>query len=96
MVEANLKEFIILIKPPRFRDKRGFFSEIYNRKRYLEMGIDIEFVQDNHSLSLDVGTLRGLHFQGPPHAQGKLMRCGRGVIFDVVVDIRKNSPTYNH
>jgi len=94
MVEANLKELILLIKPPRFDDKRGFFSEIYNRKRYLEMGIDIEFVQDNHSLSRDVGTLRGLHFQGPPHAQGKLVRCGRGVIFDVAVDIRRGSQTY--
>ena len=94
MVEANLKELILLIKPPRFGDKRGFFSEIYNRKKYLEMGIDIEFVQDNHSLSRDVGTLRGLHFQEPPHAQGKLVRCGRGVIFDVAVDIRRGSQTY--
>ena len=94
MVEANLKELILLVKPPRFGDKRGFFSEIYNRKRYLEMGIDIEFVQDNHSLSRDVGTLRGLHFQEPPHAQGKLVRCGRGVIFDVAVDIRRGSQTY--
>ena len=94
MVEANLKELISLIKPSRFGDKRGFFSEIYNRKRYMEMGIDIEFVQDNHSLSRDVGTLRGLHFQGPPYAQGKLVRCGRGVIFDVAVDIRRGSQTY--
>jgi len=94
MVEANLKELISLIKPSRFGDKRGFFSEIYNRKRYMEMGIDIEFVQDNHSLSRDVGTLRGLHFQEPPHAQSKLVRCGRGVIFDVAVDIRRGSQTY--
>mgnify|MGYP001332810218 CR=1 FL=1 len=94
MVEAKLKEIISLIKPTRFEDKRGFFSEIYSRKRYLEMGIDIEFVQDNHSLSSDVGTLRGLHFQKPPHAQGKLVRCSRGVIFDVAVDIRRGSQTY--
>ena len=94
MVEENLKELISLIKPSRFGDKRGFFSEIYNRNRYLEMGIDIEFVQDNYSLSHDVGTLRGLHFQRPPHAQGKLVRCSRGVIFDVAVDIRRGSQTY--
>ena len=94
MIEANLKELILLIKPCRFGDQRGFFSETYNRKKYLEMGIDIEFVQDNHSLSRDVGTLRGLHFQAPPHAQGKLVRCGRGAIFDVAVDIRLGSPTY--
>ena len=59
-----------------------------------EHGLDIDFVQDNHSLSRDVGTVRGLHFQAPPHAQGKLVRCGRGRLFDVAVDIRKGSPTY--
>ena len=94
MVKTNLNDLISLIKPPRYDDNRGFFSEIYNRKKYLEMGIDIEFVQDNHSLSRDVGTLRGLHFQAPPYAQGKLVRCGRGVIFDVAVDIRLGSQTY--
>jgi len=94
MIEANLEELILLIKPRRFDDQRGFFSEIYSRKKYLEMGIDIEFVQDNHSLSRDVGTLRGLHFQAPPHSQGKLVRCGRGAIFDVAVDIRRGSKTY--
>ena len=94
MIEANLKELILLTTPSWFGDQRGFFSETYSRKKYLEMGIDIEFVQDNHSLSRDVGTLRGLHFQGPPHAQGKLVRCGRGVIFDVAVDIRRGSQTY--
>ena len=94
MVKTSLNDLISLIKPPRYDDNRGFFSEIYNRKRYLEMGIDVDFVQDNHSLSRDVGTLRGLHFQAPPYAQGKLVRCGRGVIFDVAVDIRKGSQTY--
>ncbi|MDB3912544.1 dTDP-4-dehydrorhamnose 3,5-epimerase [Paracoccaceae bacterium] len=94
MIEANLKELILLIKPRRFGDQRGFFSETYNRKKYLEIGIDIEFVQDNHSLSRDVGTLRGLHFQAPPHTQGKLVRCGSGAIFDVAVDIRRGSLTY--
>ena len=83
-----------LITPPRFGDHRGYFSETYSRRRYSEIGIDVEFVQDNHSLSHDVGTLRGLHFQSPPHAQGKLVRCGRGAIFDVAVDIRRGSSTY--
>ena len=86
----NLKR----INPPRFGDHRGYFGETYSRRRYAEMGIDLEFVQDNHSLSHDVGTLRGLHFQAPPAAQGKLVRCGRGAIFDVAVDIRHGSPTY--
>ena len=80
-----------LITPPRFGDRRGFFGETYNRRRYAEMGIDVEFVQDNHSLSREVGTLRGLHFQSPPHAQAKLVRCGGGAIFDVAVDIRRSS-----
>ena len=82
----------LLIVPARHSDHRGFFCETYSRRRYVEMGIDIEFVQDNHSLSRAVGTLRGLHFQAPPAAQGKLVRCGRGAIFDVAVDIRRGSP----
>ena len=84
----------ILIQPNRYGDHRGFFAETYSRKKYLEYGIDIEFVQDNHSISKEVGTLRGLHFQEPPHAQAKLVRCGRGALFDVTVDIRRGSPTY--
>lgn len=94
MTKATLKDFISLITPRRFGDQRGFFAETYSRHKYAEMGVGIEFVQDNHSLSHDVGTLRGLHFQSPPHAQGKLVRCGRGAIFDVAVDIRQGSPTY--
>ena len=94
MTEANLKEPILLITPSRFGDKRGFFAETYSSQKYAEMGVDVEFVQDNHSLSRDVGTLRGLHYQAPPHAQGKLVRCGRGAFFDVAVDIRRGSPTY--
>ena len=85
---------LVLINPHRFDDHRGFFGETYSLRRYAEMGIDIEFVQDNHSLSRAAGTLRGLHFQAPPMAQGKLVRCGRGAIFDVAVDIRRGSPTY--
>ena len=94
MTETTLKELILLITPRRFGDQRGFFAETYNHQKYAEMEINVEFVQDNHSLSHDVGTLRGLHFQAPPHAQGKLVRCGRGAFFDVAVDIRRGSPTY--
>ena len=89
-----LTDSLIHIKPKRHGDHRGFFAETYSRSKYSELGIDVEFVQDNHSLSRDVGTLRGLHYQAPPHAQAKLVRCGRGAIFDVAVDIRKGSPTY--
>lgn len=85
---------IIHISPRRHNDHRGFFGETYSRRQYAEMGIDVEFLQDNQSLSRAAGTLRGLHFQAPPVAQGKLVRCGRGAIFDVGVDIRRGSPTY--
>jgi dTDP-4-dehydrorhamnose 3,5-epimerase len=85
---------LLVLTPARFGDARGFFSETWNRARLSENGIDIDFVQDNHSLSAAVGTVRGLHFQAPPHAQAKLVRCGRGALFDVAVDIRKGSPTY--
>ena len=91
---AMTQKAIKLLKPQRHGDHRGFFGETYSRRRYAEMGIDLEFVQDNHSLSRTVGTLRGLHFQAPPAAQGKLVRCGRGTIFDVAVDIRRGSSTY--
>jgi dTDP-4-dehydrorhamnose 3,5-epimerase len=88
------QKLCLIIKPTRHGDCRGFFAETYSRKTYLECGIDDEFVQDNHSLSKELGTLRGLHFQAPPHVQAKLVRCGRGAIFDVAVDIRRGSPTY--
>ena len=87
---------VLLLEPPRFGDARGFFSESWNRKTLAKHGIEIDFVQDNHSVSAQTGTLRGLHFQSPPHAQDKLVRCGRGVLFDVAVDIRRGSPTYGH
>ena len=83
-----------VLRPIRFGDHRGFFSESWNKQRMLDSGLDIDFVQDNHSLSAQVGTVRGLHFQSPPHAQDKLVRCGRGRLFDVAVDIRRGSPTY--
>lgn len=85
---------IVLLEPRRFGDSRGFFAETYNGRAYRDAGIECEFVQDNHSLSDKVGTVRGLHFQKPPAAQAKLVRCGRGAIFDVAVDIRTGSPTY--
>ena len=85
---------VLIIDIQRHGDLRGFFAETYTKNRYTELGVDVDFVQDNHSLSRDIGTLRGLHFQAHPHAQGKLVRCGHGAIFDVAVDIRIGSPTY--
>lgn len=85
---------VLKLSPRRFKDDRGFFAETYNRRTCNEAGITEDFMQDNHSLSVEMGTVRGLHFQGPPHAQAKLVRCGRGAIFDVAVDIRRGSPTY--
>ena len=82
------------VTPRRFGDHRGFFSESYNAQLFADHGINTVFVQDNHSVSQAVGTVRGLHFQSPPHAQAKLVRCGRGAIFDVAVDIRCGSPSY--
>ena len=93
-VTATVLPDVLLIEPARFGDNRGFFSESWNKERMAEHGISVDFVQDNHSLSSAAGTVRGLHFQAPPNAQAKLVRCGRGVLFDVAVDIRKGSPTY--
>lgn len=93
-VEKTKLEGVVLISPKRFGDARGFFSESWNRTRMAEAGLDYDWVQDNHSLSSQVGTVRGLHYQAPPHAQAKLVRCGRGALFDVAVDIRRGSPTY--
>ena len=83
-----------VLTPKKHGDHRGFFSEVYNRKALAQAGIDIEFVQDNHSLSAEKGTVRGLHFQVPPFAQDKLVRVVRGSVFDVAVDLRKGSHTY--
>ena len=85
---------VVILTPRRFGDERGFFSESWNRRVMADLGLDIDFVQDNHSLSRDIGTVRGLHFQAPPHAQAKLVRCGRGRLFDVAVDIRRGSATF--
>lgn len=83
-----------LITPRRFGDTRGWFAETYSQTRYAELGIPGPFVQDNHSMSAAVGTLRGLHWQAPPFAQGKLVRCVRGAVWDVAVDVRRGSPTF--
>lgn len=83
-----------LIEPDIFGDHRGFFMESYNEIKYRESGIPHTFVQDNHSLSVEAGVLRGLHYQLNPKAQTKLVRVTAGAIYDVVVDIRKGSPTY--
>jgi dTDP-4-dehydrorhamnose 3,5-epimerase len=82
------------IRPPKFEDNRGFFSEVWSAERMAEAGFDIAFVQDNHSASAARGVLRGLHFQMPPAAQNKLVRVSRGSVFDVAVDIRRGSATF--
>lgn len=83
-----------LVQVPRFGDERGFFSEVHNAAAFTAAGIDLVFVQDNHSMSRRVGTIRGLHYQSPPFAQDKLVRVCRGAILDVAVDIRHGSPTF--
>jgi dTDP-4-dehydrorhamnose 3,5-epimerase len=83
-----------LITPKRFGDSRGFFSEIYNKRAFASAGITFDFVQDNHSLSAETGTVRGLHFQRPPYAQTKLVRVAKGRILDIAVDLRRASPSY--
>lgn len=85
---------VLLIEPRRIGDARGFFSETFRADKLADHGFATPFVQDNHSLSAQVGTLRGLHYQRPPHAQDKLVRVIRGAILDVAVDIREGSPTY--
>lgn len=84
----------MLIRGRRHSDARGWFTETYSRDTFAALGINVNFVQENHSRSVPVFTLRGLHFQTPPRAQDKLVRCIHGHIFDVAVDIRKDSPTY--
>ncbi|WP_299707624.1 dTDP-4-dehydrorhamnose 3,5-epimerase [uncultured Tateyamaria sp.] len=93
-IETTPLAGVVVITPARHGDERGFFSESYNARALAAEGIDVLFIQDNHSLSEKVGTIRGLHFQAPPHAQDKLVRCGKGALFDVAVDIRSGSPTY--
>ncbi len=92
IIESELKGLFVF-KPKVFEDERGYFFESYNQTLFKQAGLNLNFVQDNQSLS-QKGVLRGLHFQNPPHAQGKLVRVITGAVLDVAVDIRKNSPTY--
>jgi dTDP-4-dehydrorhamnose 3,5-epimerase len=93
-IEPTAIADVLVLTPRRFGDARGWFTETWNAARMAEAGLDLPFVQDNHSFSAAKGTLRGLHFQSPPRAQDKLVRCSRGAILDVAVDIRTGSPTY--
>lgn len=93
VIETEIPD-VKVIKPAKFGDHRGFFSETWNRKALAEAGIDISMVQDNHSMSGETGTVRGLHYQSPPTAQDKLLRVVSGAIYDVAVDIRKGSSTF--
>jgi dTDP-4-dehydrorhamnose 3,5-epimerase len=93
-IEPTAIEAVKIITPRRFGDARGWFSEVYSKKLFGEAGIELDFVQDNHSASSTKGTLRGLHFQTPPFAQDKLVRVTRGRILDVAVDLRRSSPTF--
>lgn len=83
-----------IIEPDVFGDDRGWFTESYNKNKLADIGIRIDFIQDNHSMSKQKGTLRGLHFQNSPYAQSKLIRCTKGAVLDVAVDLRKDSKTY--
>lgn len=93
-VEETAIPAVKIITPKKFGDHRGFFSETWSRQAFTESGLDLDFVQDNQSLSAPVGTLRGLHFQSPPFAQDKLVRVTRGRVLDVAVDIRVSSPSF--
>ncbi len=93
-IEQTALEGVLILTPQRFGDDRGWFCETWNAARLAAKGVDVAFVQDNHSLSAAAGTLRGLHYQRPPHAQDKLVRCTRGLILDVAVDFRAGSPSF--
>ena len=93
LIETKLKDCYIL-ELDRFGDNRGWFSESYNKKVFEDLGLNYDFVQDNESFSAKKGVLRGLHFQNEPYTQAKIVRCTRGAVYDVAVDIRHDSPTY--
>jgi dTDP-4-dehydrorhamnose 3,5-epimerase len=94
IIEDTALAGVKIIVPRKVGDSRGFFSEVYSQRSFEQAGIRLQFVQDNHSLSVEPGTIRGLHFQSPPYAQDKLVRVTRGAIFDVVVDLRTTSATF--
>jgi len=93
-IENTPIEGLVVIHSDVFGDHRGWFTESYNEQKYIELGISTRFVQDNHSYSKEKGTLRGLHFQTGEFSQTKLVRCVKGKLFDLCVDLRKDSPTY--
>jgi dTDP-4-dehydrorhamnose 3,5-epimerase len=93
-IEATALDGVLILTPKRFGDDRGWFSETWNATAMASAGLELGFVQDNHSMSAAVGTLRGLHYQAPPRAQDKLVRCTAGLIFDVAVDFRRGSPSF--
>ncbi len=94
-IEETALPGVLILTPRRFGDARGWFSESWNRRTLQDAGLRLpDFVQDNHSFSAAAGTLRGLHYQAPPHAQGKLVRSGRGALYDVAVDARRGSAHY--
>ena len=95
-IEETALAGVLIVTPKRFGDDRGWFSETWSATAMAAAGLGLEFVQDNHSMSAAVSTLRGLHFQAPPHAQDKLVRCTAGLIFDVAVDFRRGSPSFGH
>ncbi|HEV2499778.1 MAG TPA: dTDP-4-dehydrorhamnose 3,5-epimerase [Terriglobia bacterium] len=93
-VQSTALPDVKIVKPEKHGDRRGFFLETYHKRAFAEAGIHLDFVQDNHSLSAERGVVRGLHFQTAPYAQDKLVRVVRGSVFDVAVDLRKESPTF--
>lgn len=93
-VETTAIADVKILYPRKFGDARGFFSEVWNARTYRELGIEAEFVQDNHAYNAESGVVRGLHYQLEPKAQGKLVRVTRGAVLDVAVDIRVGSPTF--
>lgn len=93
-VESLEPNGLVLLHPTRHEDDRGWFCETWSESQMAALGLDVAFAQDNHSFSLKAGTLRGLHYQAPPRAQAKLVRCSRGAVRDVAVDVRSGSPTY--
>lgn len=93
VTETDIND-VLIIEPEVFGDDRGWFSESYNKEKFAKIGITVNFVQDNHSFSANKGTLRGLHFQNNPKSQAKLIRCTKGSVLDVAVDLRKSSTTY--
>lgn len=93
IISTEIEE-VIIIETDVFGDNRGYFTETYSKPKYAELGINVEFVQDNMSFSAQKGTLRGLHWQNPPYAQSKLVSCTKGEVIDIAVDIRVGSPTF--